>query len=72
MKNLNLRTARDGRGWTMDVLAKRSGISKGTISRIESGEIVNPSNDTVTKLEQALGLRRGTLIFGQAREERAS
>lgn len=72
MKNMSLWAARDGRGWTMDVLAERSGISKGTISRIEAGYITNPSNDTVTKLEVALKLRRGTLVFGRQVEAKAS
>jgi transcriptional regulator with XRE-family HTH domain len=65
VKQLDLKTARDGKNWTMEQLAERSGISKSTISRIEAGEITNPSNDTVQQLEVALRLKRGTLIFGQ-------
>lgn len=61
----DLKTARDRRGWTMDELAQRSGVSKATISRIEAGEVSNPSNDTVASLETALKLRRGSLVFGQ-------
>lgn len=68
MKNTDLRTARDGRGWTMDELAARSGVNKSTISRIESGEITDPANSTVARLEVALKLRRGTLVFGQVME----
>jgi len=56
----------------MDVLAERSGVSKATISRIEAGEIQNPSNDTVTKLELALRLKRGTLVFGQVMAEKSA
>lgn len=63
--NMDLRTAREKRDWTMDELAERSGVSKATISRIEAGEVSNPSNDTVANLEAALRLRRGTLVFGQ-------
>ena len=66
--HLDLKTARDKHRWTMDGLAERSGISKATISRIEAGDVSNPSNDTVTKLETALKLRRGTLVFGQVME----
>lgn len=60
---MDLRTARTKREWTMDELAERSGVSKATISRIEAGEVSNPSNDTVANLEAALKLRRGTLVF---------
>jgi transcriptional regulator with XRE-family HTH domain len=65
VKQLDLRTARKAKGWKMPELADRSGVNKSTISRIEAGEITNPSNDTVASLEAALGLRRGTLVFGR-------
>lgn len=71
VKQLDLKTARDAKDWTMDELAARSGVSKATISRIESGEIANPSNDTVVALEAALKVRRGTLIFGSASSKAA-
>ncbi len=50
-------------------LADRASLNKGTVSRIESGDITNPSNDTVEALEVALKLRRGTLVFGQVMEK---
>jgi len=56
---------------TMTELAEKAGLNKGTVSRLEAGEIENPSNDTVEKLELALELRRGTLVFGQRAEELA-
>ncbi len=62
----DLRTARDRKKWDQQTLAKRSGVSQATISRIEAGEITNPSYDTVLKLEDALRLKRGSLVFGQA------
>lgn len=64
----DLKTARDKRHWTQAELASRSGISEATISRIESGEIANPSNATAAALEAALKLKRGTLVFGAAME----
>lgn len=67
MKQLTVREARERRNWTMDRLAEESGVNKGTISRIESGETTNPSYDTVRNLEAALKLRRGTLTFGVSR-----
>lgn len=62
---MTLKAARDKRAWTQEQLAAESGVAQGTISKIESGERVNPSNDTVARLEQALRLKRGTLVFGQ-------
>jgi transcriptional regulator with XRE-family HTH domain len=64
VKQLDLKAARDAKGWKMPELARRSGINKATISRIEAGEIVNPSYETVVALEKALKVPRGTLVFG--------
>lgn len=63
----DLKTARERRKWDQKTLARRSGVSQATISRIESGEITNPSNDTVQKLETTLQVKRGTLVFGVTR-----
>lgn len=60
----DLKTARERRGWDQKTLAAKSGVSQATISRIEAGDITNPSNETVKKLELALKLRRGALVFG--------
>lgn len=68
----DVKTARERRGWDQKTLAQRSRVGQSTISRIESGEITNPSNDTVQKLELALRLRRGTLVFGDIEEARQS
>lgn len=64
VKQLDLRMARERKGWTMQRLADEAGTTKGTISRLESGERRNPSHALVTRLEEALGLRPGTLVFG--------
>lgn len=61
---LHLKAARDRKGWTLDALADKSGVNKSTISRLERGETV-PMHGTVTALESALGLKHGTLVFGQ-------
>jgi transcriptional regulator with XRE-family HTH domain len=68
MPTLDLRTARDRRRWNQVTLAKRSGVDQSLISRLENGFVANPSNDTVAKLEKALRLKRGTLVFGRAAE----
>jgi transcriptional regulator with XRE-family HTH domain len=64
VRQLTLKEARDKREWTQEQLAVESGVAQGTISKIERGERPNPSNDTVKKLEEALRLKRGTLVFG--------
>lgn len=65
MKQLDLKTAREARGWTQSELARQAGLDKSTVSRLEAGEKTDPSNATVAKLELALRLRRGTLVFGE-------
>lgn len=42
-------------GWVQDDLEWRSGVSKTQISRIER-DMVSPELDTITKLEEALGI----------------
>ena len=65
---MTLREARKRRGLTPDGLVEESGVSRATVYRIEAGDVTNPSNDTVTKLELALRLKRGTLVFRQMAE----
>lgn len=70
---MTLRAARGLRGWSQEQLEELSGIAQATISKIERGEVTNPTNDTVAKLEVALKLKRGTLVFGdQVMAEQAS
>jgi transcriptional regulator with XRE-family HTH domain len=57
-----LTAARKRYGWKPEDLAKHSGVSRATIYRLEAGTY--PSYETVQKLESALRLRRGTLVFG--------
>lgn len=65
MKHLTLRQAREARGWTQEQLAERSGVAQARISYIETATTKDPQNSTVKALEHALGVRRGTLVFGQ-------
>lgn len=60
-----LTAARERRGWTPEHLAELAGVHQATVYRIEAGDIRNPSNDTVERLETALKVKRGTLVFGQ-------
>ncbi len=71
VKQMSLRKARERRRWTQEQLENASGVDQGVISRLERGEYANPTNDTVVKLEAALELERGTLIFGQAEAKSA-
>lgn len=48
-----LRALRKERGWTLDEVAERSGISKATLSKLENGR-TNLSFTTVSKLSEGL------------------
>lgn len=61
---LTLKQAREKKELTFAQLAAKSGIHKATVARIERGE-VRPSHDSVVALEDALELKRGTLVFRQ-------
>jgi transcriptional regulator with XRE-family HTH domain len=63
-KRLRLRDARQRAGLTQVELRERSGVEQNTISRIEAGRVRDPQWSTARKLELALGLTHGTLIFG--------
>lgn len=65
MKHLTLYEARHRARLTQDELAVKSGVAQGAISAIESGRTLNPAFDTVRRLEAALGIRPGTLTFGE-------
>jgi transcriptional regulator with XRE-family HTH domain len=64
-KRMTLQEALDARGWTQEQLEAASGVDQRNISKIKRGDIMDPRNSTVEKLETALGLKRGTLVFGQ-------
>ena len=58
-----LTAARQRKGISAAELSRRSGVSKPSISRLESSPRSNPSAATVRKLEIGLGLKHGTLVF---------
>ncbi len=62
---MTLRSARDAKRWTQERLEEASGVSQGTISKLERGEIDDPQKSTADALEDALSLQRGTLVFGR-------
>ena len=57
----NLKRCRGERGFTLDVLAARSGVSRGMIIQIEQAR-TNPSVGTTVKLADALGISIATLL----------
>ncbi|MFE6779949.1 helix-turn-helix domain-containing protein [Streptomyces sp. NPDC057702] len=57
----NLRRCRGERGFTLDALAARAGVSRGMIIQIEQAR-TNPSVGTTVKLADALGVSIATLL----------
>jgi transcriptional regulator with XRE-family HTH domain len=59
---VHLRPVRLQKGWTQEELARRSGVAKSTISRIESGLTRGVGLGIVERLADALGLNPRTLL----------
>ncbi|MFD1722793.1 helix-turn-helix domain-containing protein [Amnibacterium endophyticum] len=64
-----LRAARRARGWTLEVLAERSGTSASTISRLESGKR-QASLELLLPLVRRLGIRIDDLLPGPPADPR--
>ena len=56
-----LKALRKDRGWSLDELAKRSGVSRATLSRVENAE-VSPTAAVLGKLCAAYGLTMSRLM----------
>lgn len=66
----NLKRRRQERGYTLDALAARAGVSRGMLIQIEQGR-TNPSVGTVVKVGDALGVSITTLLdYGQGPQVR--
>lgn len=50
----NLKKLREKKGLSQDRLAKLADVANNTIIKIEQGENVNPTLDTLTKIAKAL------------------
>ena len=61
----NVRAERASKGWTLDELAARSGVSKGMLIQVEQARC-NPSIATLCRLADALGASIASLV--EARE----
>ncbi|KAM9864398.1 hypothetical protein ACIFOC_02952 [Leucobacter aridicollis] len=64
-----LRAARQGRGWTLDDLASRAGMSVSTLSRLESGKR-QASLELLLPLTRQLGIRVDDLLAPATRDPR--
>ena len=65
-----LREERTQRGWTLDELATRSGVSRAMISKIERGHS-NPTAVLLSRLADALGLSM-TALMTEARSGKSA
>lgn len=57
----NLRALRSGRGWSLDTLAARSGVSKGVLIAVEQAR-GNPSIATLCRIADAFGVALVRLV----------
>lgn len=58
-----LRASREKKGMTQEMLAKKSGVSRATISALENGKATCVKTDTLTKLADAIGAKVSYLFF---------
>ncbi len=63
-----IRSKRVEQGWTLDQLAKATGLSKGYLSQIENDD-KTPTLGTLTKIAFGLGLDAISLITGEKTEQ---
>lgn len=63
MMQLNLRHVRRSLNVTQDALSKKSGVSRATISYLESGAATDTTVGTLTKLADALGIEVSALFL---------
>lgn len=64
-----LRAARQQRGWTLDELASRTGLSVSTLSRLESGKR-QASLELLLPVTRQLGIRIDDLLPGESGDPR--
>lgn len=67
-----LRALREKQNLTLDELANKSKVDRGTISKIETGKRTNPRPSTLRKLAEALGVEPGELTGSDINETERS
>ena len=60
-----IREVREERKMTQEELAKKSGVSRGTISALENGTIRTTTTRTLVRLAKALGTTVDTIFFAE-------
>jgi transcriptional regulator with XRE-family HTH domain len=63
-----VRALRRERGWTLELLAERSGVSRAMISKLERGE-KNPTLVVAARVAEGLGVSLSQLVGIEARRE---
>ena len=56
-----LRKAREAKGWSINELARRSGLDKSRVSRLEAGLTTKPVPSTLDQLARVLDIEAATL-----------
>lgn len=64
----NIKRIRKTAGLSQQELAKRCGISKSQISRLESGQQQNPLIQTIAPIATALGASLDEIVYGETTE----
>ena len=67
---LRLSDIRRARKWSQAELARQSGVSQATISRIEAGKTAGVDLRTLEKLSDALDVEPADLLLRQGRKRR--
>jgi transcriptional regulator with XRE-family HTH domain len=67
---LRVRELREGRGWTQAELARRAGIRRATVNRIENSRIKSIDLEVLEKLATALEVHPAALIERTEKERR--
>ena len=65
-----IRSIREAKGLPLREIAYRANIDASYLSRIETGELVNPTLDMIKRIAAALGVRPGLLIDGELVQHR--
>ncbi len=61
-----IKEVREARGMTQETLAAQSGVSRGTIVALESGEAKTTTTKTLVKIAGALGTTIDDIFFAES------